>query len=307
MLLQNMLSRVADFPKKIVAVAAADDERMMTVVEEAVRLKLASFLLFGNEEEIRRLIEERKINWQFVTIVSTDSIEKSAQEAVKAVHNREADILMKGMVPTSVLMKAVLNKDYGLRVGRLFSHVAAFDIPNYKKLLFITDSALNIAPDLEQKVHIIENSVEVARKVGVELPKVAPIAAVEVVNPEMTATVDAAILSQMNRRGQIKNCIIDGPLGLDNAISKDAAQYKGIKGEVAGDADILVVPTVEIGNILYKSLVYFAKANVGGFITGAKAPIVLTSRSDSTINKLYSIALALNAISTKKVLEQQAH
>lgn len=307
MLLQNMLSRVAEFPKKIVAVAAADDERMMTVVEEAVRLNLASFLLFGNEEEIRRLVEERKINWQFVTIVSTDSIEKSAQEAVKAVHNREADILMKGMVPTSVLMKAVLNKDYGLRVGRLFSHVAAFDIPNYKKLLFITDSALNIAPDLEQKVHIIENSVEVARKVGVELPKVAPIAAVEVVNPEMTATVDAAILSQMNRRGQINNCIIDGPLGLDNAISKDAAQYKGIKGEVAGDADILVVPTVEIGNILYKSLVYFAKANVGGFITGAKAPIVLTSRSDSTINKLYSIAFALNAISTKKVLEQQAH
>ncbi|MDE5412226.1 phosphate butyryltransferase [Alkalihalobacterium chitinilyticum] len=307
MLLQNMLSRVADFPNKIVAVAAADDERMMIVVEEAVRLNLASFLLFGNEEKIRQLVEQRKINWQHVTIVSTDSVEKSAHEAVKAVRNGDADILMKGMVPTSILMKAVLNKDYGLRVGKLFSHVAAFDIPNYDKLLFITDSALNIAPDLNQKVQIIENSVEVARKVGVQLPKVAPIAAVEVVNPEMVATVDAALLSQMNRRGQIKNCIVDGPLGLDNAISKDAAQYKGIKGDVAGEADILLVPTIEIGNILYKSLVYFAKANVGGFITGAKAPIVLTSRSDSTINKLYSIAFALNSISTKKVLEHQAH
>ncbi|MEB1806523.1 MAG: phosphate butyryltransferase [Bacillaceae bacterium] len=307
MLLQNMLSRVADFPNKIVAVAAADDERMMIVVEEAVRLNLASFLLFGNEEKIRQLVEQRKINWQHVTIVSTDSVEKSAHEAVKAVRNGDADILMKGMVPTSILMKAVLNKDYGLRVGKLFSHVAAFDIPNYDKLLFITDSALNITPDLNQKVQIIENSVEVARKVGVQLPKVAPIAAVEVVNPEMVATVDAALLSQMNRRGQIKNCIVDGPLGLDNAISKDAAQYKGIKGDVAGEADILLVPTLEIGNILYKSLVYFAKANVGGFITGAKAPIVLTSRSDSTINKLYSIAFALNTISTKKVLEHQAH
>ncbi|WP_216829461.1 phosphate butyryltransferase [Alkalihalobacterium elongatum] len=307
MLLQNMLSRVTDFPKKIVAIAAADDERMMTVVQEAVRLNLSSFLLFGNEEKIRHLMKQKNIEWKNVDIVPTESLEQSAQEAVKAVHNGKADVLMKGMVPTSILLKAVLNKDYGLRVGKLFSHVAAFDIPSYDKLLFITDSAMNVTPTLEQKVQIITNSVEVAKKVGVECPKIAPIAAIEVVNPEMVATVDAAVLSQMNRRGQIKDCIIDGPLALDNAISKDAAQYKGIQGEVAGEADILLVPTLEIGNILYKSLVYFAKANVGGFITGAKAPIVLTSRSDSTINKLYSIAFALTAISSKEVLEHQAN
>ncbi|WP_078428703.1 phosphate butyryltransferase [Alkalihalobacterium alkalinitrilicum] len=302
MLLKKMMSRVADFPKKIVAVAAADDERMMTVVDEAVRLNLASFMLFGNEEKIRQLMEQKRMNFKHVEIISTEHAELSAQEAVKAVFHGKADVLMKGMVPTSVLLKAVLNKDYGLRVGKLFSHVAAFDIPDYDRLLFITDSAMNVAPTLEQKVQIINNSVEVARSVGLELPKVAPVAAVEVVNPDMQSTVDAAVLTQMNRRGQIKNCLVDGPLALDNAISKDAAQYKGIAGEVAGETDIILVPTLEIGNILYKSLVYFGKANVGGFITGAKAPIVLSSRSDSTLNKVYSIAFALTAIRTEKVL-----
>ncbi|WP_209123109.1 phosphate butyryltransferase [Alkalihalobacillus sp. BA299] len=305
MLLKNILARVTDFPKKIIAVAAADDERMMTVVEEAVRLNLASFLLFGNETKLRQLIEQKCINLQFVHVIPTENKEQSAHEAVKAVYNGSADLLMKGMVSTSVLLKAVLNKDYGLRIGKLFSHVAAFDIPSYDKLLFITDSAMNVTPTLEQKIEIVKNSVNVARSVGVQLPKVAPIAAVEVVNPDMTTTVDAAVLTQMNRRGQIKNCIIDGPLALDNAISKDAAECKGINGDVAGEADILLVPTLEIGNILYKSLVYFAKANVGGFITGAKAPIVLTSRADSTRNKLYSIAFALTAIRTEKVLVHQ--
>jgi phosphate butyryltransferase len=200
---------------------------------------------------------------------------------------------MKGNVPTAVLLKAVLNKEFGLRTGHVLSHVAAFEIPDYNRLIFVTDAAMNIAPDLNQKVQIVKNAVNVARSLGIECPKVAPLAAVEVVNPDMQATLDAAVLTQMNARGQIQNCQIDGPLALDNAVSAFAAEHKGIVSEVAGQADILLVPTIEVGNVLYKSLIYFAKAKVGAVIAGAKAPIVLTSRADSAESKLYSLAVAV--------------
>ena len=188
-------------------------------------------------------------------------------------------------------MKAVLNKEWGLRKGSVLSHVAAFEVPNYDRLIFVTDAAMNIAPDVTQKAAIIQNTVEVARAIGIDLPKVAPIAAVEVVNPAMQATIDAAMLTQMNRRGQIKNCVVDGPLALDNAVSQIAAEHKGIVSDVAGKADILLVPTIEAGNVLYKSLVYFADAKVGAMIAGAKAPIVLTSRADSAETKSIFISI----------------
>lgn len=203
---------------------------------------------------------------------------------------------MKGNVPTATILKEVLNKEYGLRTGSVLSHVAAFEVPDYDQLIFVTDAAMNVAPDLNQKVQIVQNSVQVARALGIEMPKVAPLAAVEVVNPTMQATVDAALLTQMNNRGQIKDCIVDGPLALDNAVSALAAEHKGIKSEVAGQADILFVPTIEVGNVLYKSLIYFAKAKVGAIIAGAKAPIVLTSRADSAESKLYSLALAVCSV-----------
>ena len=201
---------------------------------------------------------------------------------------------MKGNLSTSLILKAVLNKEHGLRTGNVLSHVAVFDVPHYDRPILVTDAAMNITPSLEEKVQIIQNAVNVAHSIGIEMPKVAPIAAVEVVNPLMPATVEAALLTQMNRRGQIKGCVIDGPLALDNAINIEAAKQKGIQSEVAGQADILLVPAIETGNVLYKSLIYFAKAKVGAILAGAKAPVVLTSRADSSESKLYSLALAIS-------------
>jgi phosphate butyryltransferase len=230
-----------------------------------------------------------------VEIIHANTPEESAKLAVRAVHLKTADVLMKGNVPTSVLLKAVLNKQEGLRKSRVLSHVAVFDIPGFERLMFVTDSAMNIAPSLEELQQILQNAVHVARAVGNNMPKAAALAAVETVNPKMEATVNAAALAQMYKRGQIKGCIVDGPLALDNAVSQIAAAQKKISGDVAGSADILLVPSIEAGNILYKSLIYFAKAHVAAVITGAKAPIALTSRADSAENKLYSIALALCA------------
>jgi phosphate butyryltransferase len=226
-------------------------------------------------------------------IINAESSAAAAELAVMAVFNKEADVLMKGNIPTNILLKAVLNKEYGLRTGNVLSHVAVFEVPGFDRFTIITDAAMNIAPDLEQKAQIIKNAVFLARSIGITMPKVAPIAAVEVVNPAMQATLDAAALTVMNKRGQISGCIVDGPLGLDNAISSLAAEHKGIHSDVAGNADILLVPTIEVGNALYKSLIYFANAKVGAVIAGAKSPIVLTSRADSAESKLYSLALAL--------------
>ena len=228
-----------------------------------------------------------------IQVIHTQTKEEAAELAVKTVHNDEATILMKGMVSSATLLKSVLNKEYGLRTNRVLSHVAIFEIPGFSKSMIVTDAAMNIHPNLEKKQQIIENAVDMAKSIGVNNPKVAVLAAIENVNPAMEVTLDAASLTLMNKRGQIKDCIIDGPLALDNAVSTIAAKQKGIDSEVAGNADILLVPTIEAGNILYKSLIYFAKAKVGSVIAGAKAPIVLTSRSDSAECKLYSLALAI--------------
>ncbi len=293
MKLENLLMKAANIKGKTVAVASAEDDEVIEAVAEAVRRDLAQFMLFGQKDEIEQLLIKKGLSKENVQIIQARSKEQAAELAVKAVHQNEASVLMKGHVSTAILLKAVLNKDYGLRTGRVLSHVAVFDIPNYSKLILVTDAAMNIEPDLQQKEQIIVNAVGVARGIGISFPKIAAIAAVEVVNPSMKATLDAAALTMMNKRGQIQGCQIDGPLALDNAVSLLAAKQKGITSEVAGDADILFVPTIEVGNVLYKSLIYFANAKVGAVIAGAKAPIVLTSRSDSSESKLYSLALAL--------------
>ncbi len=297
--LDSLLTRATQLEKKIVAVAAAEDEEVLEAVVLAVKRNLADFLLFGDSEKIMRILArlypEYASNPSLI-ILPTTSLESAAEKAVKAVNQKEADVLMKGNVTTALLLKAVLNKDYGLRTGRVLSHVAVFEVEGFDRFTIITDAAMNIAPDLETKVQIAENSVGIARSIGISVPKVAPIAAVEIVNPSMQATTDAALLTQMNRRGQIKNCIIDGPLGLDNAVSSLAAEHKGIVSDVAGQADILLVPSIEVGNTLYKSLIYFAHAKVGAVIAGARAPIVLTSRADTAESKLYSLALALCSV-----------
>jgi phosphate butyryltransferase len=296
MKLDSLIKKASQKVRMTVAVAAAEDAEVLQAIAEAVKIDLADFLLFGNGEEIEKILSVQHpelIGHKGIKIHTAPDNNIAAELAVKAVKGNEANVLMKGNLPTASILKAVLNKEYGLRTGAVLSHVAVFEIPGKNKFTIITDAAMNIAPDLEQKAQIIKNAVGVARSIGIEIPKVAPLAAVEVVNPAMQATLDAAALTLMNKRGQIRDCIIDGPLALDNAVSHEAAEHKGIRSDVAGDADILLVPAIEVGNALYKSLIYFANAKVGAVIAGAKAPIVLTSRADTAESKLYSLALAL--------------
>ncbi|WHY65622.1 phosphate butyryltransferase [Neobacillus sp. SuZ13] len=295
MLLDSLIDKAAQVRTNTVAVAAAEDLEVIEAVIAALEQNLAKFILYGDEEKIKSIIKEKHPNISNLNlkVVNADSNALAAELAVKAVFNKEANVLMKGNIPTNILLKAVLNREYGLRAGNVLSHIAVFEVPGFNRFTIITDAAMNIAPDLEQKAQIIKNAVSIARSIGIDVPKVAPVAAVEVVNPAMQATLDAAALTVMNKRGQIPDCIVDGPLGLDNAVSALAAEHKGIHSEVAGSADILLVPTIEVGNVLYKSLIYFANTKVGAVIAGAKAPIVLTSRADSAESKLYSLALAL--------------
>ena len=296
LLLDSLIDRAAQVSMNTVAVAAAEDLEVIEAVIAALDRNLANFILFGDKEKINSIFKSKthqNMSGKNLKIINAESSTAAAELAVKAVFNKEADVLMKGNIPTNILLKAVLNKEYGLRTGNVLSHVAVFEVPGFDRFTIITDAAMNIAPDLEQKAQIIKNAVFLARSIGITMPKVAPIAAVEVVNPAMQATLDAAALTVMNKRGQISGCIVDGPLGLDNAISSLAAEQKGIHSDVAGNADILLVPTIEVGNALYKSLIYFANAKVGAVIAGAKSPIVLTSRADSAESKLYSLALAL--------------
>ncbi len=300
-MLESLIDQASRKGQNTVAVAAADSAEVIEAVMDALDRKLAAFILYGNKEKITSLINSQKqqlLNNHKLKIVHSNSDIEAAESAVQAVKNKQANVLMKGNIPTNILLKAVLNKEFGLRTGNVLSHTAFFEIPGLNQLLLVTDAAMNIAPNLEQKVQILNNSVSLAKSIGIKLPKVACLAAVEAVNPDMQATLDAAALTMMNRRGQISGCIVDGPLGFDNAVSELAAKQKGIKSEVAGKADILLVPTIEVGNVLYKSFIYFANAKVGAVIAGASSPIVLTSRADSAKSKLYSLALALCCVET---------
>lgn len=277
--------------KKTLSVAVAQDSVVLKAVVEAVKLQIVDAILVGDEEKIKAMAANENLSLENIKIVDEKSIAASAAKAVELVTKGEAHFIMKGMLGTSDLLRAVLNKEAGLRGKNLLSHVMVYDVPAYHKLLFITDGGMVTYPELKDKIEIINNAVQVAHALQIDMPKVAPICAVEVVNPSMQSTLDAAALSLMNKRGQVKGCIIDGPLGLDNAISKEAAHHKGIVSEVAGDSDILLVPNIEAGNFLGKSLTYFAKAESAGIIVGAKCPVVLVSRADSAKSKLYSIAL----------------
>ncbi|RHW41131.1 phosphate butyryltransferase [Neobacillus notoginsengisoli] len=296
MFLEGLIRKAAEHSKKTVAVAQAGDQGVLEAVAQAVQLGLANFLLYGNKEKIMAVLKQHHpelLEDEAITIYHYPLANEAAREAVKSVSEKKANVLMKGHVQTSVILKAVLDRDFGLRSESILSHTAVFEVPGYNRPILVTDAAMNIAPDLAEKAAIVKNASLLAQSIGISVPKVAPICAVETVNSKMQATLDAASLAAMNQRGQISGCIIDGPLALDNAVSSLAAEHKGITSDVAGKADILLVPTVEAGNILYKSLVYFARAKVGAVICGAKAPIILTSRSDSSESKLYSLAVAL--------------
>jgi len=280
--------------QKTIAVAVAGDLDVLEAVKESLELGDSEFILVGDEGKINEISKEIGLDLEKVTIINETNDAKACELAVKEVSQGEADLLMKGLVSTSVILRAVLNKEYGLRTGKLLSHVAVLEAKEYNKLILMTDGGMVINPDIYQKVQLIENATKVAKNLlQIDLPKVAPLCAVEKVNPEMQATVDAAILTAMNRRGQIKDCIIDGPLNLNGAVSKEAAKHIGLDSPVAGDADIYLVPYIEVGNVMYKSMVYFAKARCAGIVVGAKVPIVLTSRADSHDAKVNSIASAV--------------
>ncbi len=280
--------------KKRLVLAVADDHHALDAVYNAYKKSIVDLILVGNYEEIKNLSEKYSYDLSSFEIIDESNKKKATQIAVQIVNSKRADILMKGNVATGIFLGGVLNKEWGLTGGKksLLSHYSIFEIPNYHKLLSLTDVAMNIAPDLKEKIGIINNSVNFMNKISIKNPKVAMIGAVETVNPKMQATVDAALIAKMNQRNQIKNCIIDGPLAFDNAISKESAIHKGIKSNVAGDADLLVFPNIESGNVIYKALSYFANSKLAAVILGASAPIVLTSRSDSEEAKLNSILLA---------------
>ncbi len=277
---------------KKVAVAVAQDKPVLEAITEAKKMGIADAVLVGDREKIEAIASNLSMDLSHFEIVEEKDVKKAALKAVELVSTGYADMVMKGLVDTATFLRSILNKEIGLRTGKRMSHVAVFEIEGIDRLILLTDVSFNMYPDLKAKVDIINNSVGVARALGIEEPKVAALSAVEVVNLDMPATVDAAILSKMNERGQIKGCVVDGPLAMDIAISREAAEHKKISGPVAGRADILLMPNIESGNILYKALTYTTKTKHGGILVGTSAPVILTSRADSYETKFNSIALA---------------
>jgi len=289
----EVLSKAKDYGPKKMAVASAGAEDILEAVEAARKEGLTDSILVGDKKEIIQIAEKMGIDLANYEIIDKPDKTETARCAVELVRNKKASILMKGMMGTARLLKAVLDKEIGLRTNQLLSHVYTLEIKNYNRLLTMTDGAMSISPDLKQKAQIIQNAIYYAHSMGIEKPKVAVVAALELVNPDMPATIDAACLAKMSERGQIVGGVVDGPLGFDNAISKEAAVHKGIESPVSGEVDIVLVPNIESGNIFAKGLVYLAKAVPAGLLLGAKAPVVLVSRSDSAQSKLYSIALGV--------------
>lgn len=290
--LQSFVEIAKNKKKRRLVVAAAADEHVLIAVKQAAEEGIIEPILVGDKNKVEAICKTIGFDLKDIEIIGIPDDSQASVKAVSLVREGKAEILMKGLVSTGTLLKAVLDKDNGLRKGALLSHIALFETVYYHKLFCITDVALNIAPDIDQKVEIIHNAIEAFHKLGIKNPKVAVIGAVEIVNPKMEATVHAALLTQMNKRGQIKGCIIDGPFALDIAVSKEAALHKGIVSEVAGDCDIILVPDINSGNIFYKSLNFLGGATSAALIVGATVPIVLTSRSDSEKSKMFSIALA---------------
>lgn len=293
--LADLKNIVAGSPKKKLVLAAAQDLHSLSAVIRAWKDDIIEPILVGDKDAIQNICATNNFDISGLRIVHEPDIQMSVEMSVKMLSSKQADVLMKGKVGTSTLLKCVLNKEWGLRTGNLLSHFALFEVDTYHKVIAVTDVAMNIAPNLQDKIAIINNSVSCLIRLGYVMPKVAVLGAVEMVNENMEATLDAALLSKMNQRDQIKNCIIDGPLAFDNAVSLESAQHKGIRSEVAGDTDLLLMPDIEVGNVLYKSLVFFARAKVASVILGAKVPIVLTSRSDSEQAKYDSILLSAAA------------
>lgn len=278
---------------KTVAVAAAHQSEIMLAGLDAEVAGLAEVVLVGDRDHIRQIAADEQFDISRMEVIHAPHPDEAALEVMRLVSEGQADIAMKGRVETSDFLRAALRRELGLRTGRLFTHVAAFEIPEFDRLIFISDAGVTVAPDLEQKVQIVQNAIHVAHAMAIEMPRVAVLAATEIVNPRIPTTLDAANLSKMADRGQISGGLVDGPLALDNAISPESARIKGIKSEVAGYADILIAPDIEAGNVLAKAITYFAQGKMAGVVVGARCPLILPSRSDSREAKLVSLALGV--------------
>lgn len=288
----ELISKASGKTLKKVSVSNAQDEPVLEAVKAAREQNIATAVLVGDESKIREIALSINMDLTDFEIINEPDTEKAALKAVELVHNGYADILLKGMLETKMFLKSVLNKEVGLRTGKMMSHVCVFEIEGIDRLLFLTDVAFNTYPTLEEKADIIRNTVEVAHACGIASPKVAPLCAVETVNPKMKPTMDADALTKMYEAGELTGCEVYGPLSMDLAIDKEAAIHKGVSNPVAGHADVLLFPDIDAGNITYKTLVRTAKVKNGNVLIGTSAPVVLTSRSDDFETKLYSIALA---------------
>ena len=289
----EIIAKVQECGRKKVAVAAAQDEAVLEAVREAKERGIADAILVGDEKKIREIAETMQMDLEGYEIIDEPDLIQASLKAVKLAHDGVADMYMKGLIDSKNFLRSVLDKEVGLRTGGTLSHVCVFEIPGIDHLLFLTDVAFMTYPTLEDKVNIIKNTIPVCKACGVDMPKVAPLAAVEVVNPKMPVTLDAAELVKMNEEGKLTGCIVDGPLSLDLAIDPEAAKHKGATNrKIQGDADILLFPDIHAGNLVYKAIVHMVKVKNGCILTGTKVPVILTSRSDTFETKVTSIALA---------------
>ena len=277
---------------RTVSVANATDANVLLSVQTAYKLGFVNAILCGDEKEIKSVADENNIDISMFEIVHCDDELASANRAVSLIRDGRADILMKGLIHTADILRAVLNRETGIRGNDILSHVSVLYSPKLQRRLFLTDIAMVMYPDLDKKIQLVKNAVSLARHMGVQKPLVAPLCAVETLNPAMQATVDADVLQKMNANGEISDCVISGPISFDIAVSGNAAEIKQYNGPIQGDADILLFDNIEAGNNTIKAMVQFGDWIFGGVVIGANAPVIVNSRSDSDISKLFSIACA---------------
>jgi len=290
--LKELVEAARQLGKQRIAVAVGQDPDVIESLKLAGDMGLAEGIFVGDEAKVRTMADKVGLKVPASNLIHETDQAACAQKAIALVRDRKADLLMKGKVSTATLIKAVLDKETGLRTGRHLCQVVVFEVPGFQRLMIMSDAAINIAPTLAQKAEIARNCVEVAHAIGIAEPKLVPLCALEFVNPDMPATVDAAALTMMNRRGQVPGCVIEGPLALDVPLSQFAADRKGIQSPIVGDTDIFLHPDIEAANIFYRAVVYFAKGESGGIIVGARVPIILLSRAETPQTKIHSIAIA---------------
>ncbi|MBW6515796.1 MAG: bifunctional enoyl-CoA hydratase/phosphate acetyltransferase [Candidatus Cloacimonetes bacterium] len=289
----QLIAKVKEMPNKTVVIAAAQSATALEAAVMAKKENLAESLLVGDKKYIQEFLQKKykKFAGSFKIIDTGEDLEKACQESVKAINSNKGHLILKGKADTAILLKAVLDKETGLRTGSILSDVLVYEHPD--KLMLMSDGGINLYPEIQEKIAIINNAVKVAKALEIEMPRVAVLAAVEAVNPKMPCTIDASLLAKMNDRKQIPDCYVDGPLAFDNAVSEEAAKTKGIESEVAGKADVLIVPNIEAGNIFGKALTYYCHYRVAHVVMGAKVPILIASRADDAETKKLSMALGI--------------